>query len=50
MIAGRSAVNQLSTYGTARATVPGAPLNEAELRNTQEHADLLSPVCTQARD
>ena len=31
MIASRSAVNELSAYGVARATIAGAPLSDAEL-------------------
>jgi xylulose-5-phosphate/fructose-6-phosphate phosphoketolase len=34
MIASRSAMNELSAFGVARATVGGAPLNEAEARKT----------------
>lgn len=34
MIASRSAVNDLSAYGIARATIQGAPLDETEARKT----------------
>lgn len=34
MSASRSAVNELSAYGVARATIAGSPLNEDELRKT----------------
>src|SRR5690348_10749405 len=34
MIASRSVVNDLSAYGVARATIQGAPLNDAEARKT----------------
>ena len=34
MVANKSVVNELSAYGTARASISGAPLNAAELRKT----------------
>jgi xylulose-5-phosphate/fructose-6-phosphate phosphoketolase len=34
MIASRSAVNELRAFGIARATIAGAPLNDAELPKT----------------
>jgi hypothetical protein len=35
MIASKSVVSDLSAYGTARATIAGAPLSDAEVQTMQ---------------
>ena len=35
MVASQTAINKLSSFGTARATIQGAPLSDEELRKTE---------------